>query len=58
MSDPNLLDPNLPTTAPAVKSPTKFSRWFKRIGLLGFLFFLVKGLIWLAVLFGIGKCVA
>ncbi|HLO58707.1 MAG TPA: hypothetical protein VK179_08190 [Bacteroidales bacterium] len=29
--------------------------WFKRIGLIGFLFFLVKGLIWLAVLFGLGR---
>ena len=30
--------------------------WLKRIGAAGFLFFLVKGLIWLAVLFGVGKC--
>lgn len=27
--------------------------WLKRIGILGFLFFLVKGLIWLAVFFGL-----
>lgn len=27
--------------------------WQKRIGILGFLFFLVKGLIWLAVFFGL-----
>ncbi|HMU78385.1 MAG TPA: hypothetical protein PLE03_01140 [Bacteroidia bacterium] len=26
--------------------------WFKRLGLAGFLFFLIKGLIWLAVLYG------
>jgi hypothetical protein len=26
--------------------------WFKRIGLLGFTFFLIKGLIWLGVLAG------
>ncbi|MFT6210494.1 MAG: hypothetical protein ACJATE_001115 [Bacteroidia bacterium] len=26
--------------------------WFKRIGLAGFLFFLIKGLIWLAVFYG------
>lgn len=28
-------------------------QWLRRIGILGFLFFLVKGLIWLAVLFGL-----
>jgi len=27
--------------------------WFKRIGLAGFLFFLIKGLIWLAVFYGV-----
>lgn len=26
--------------------------WFKRLGVAGFLFFLIKGLIWLAVIFG------
>jgi len=31
------------------------SAWLKRIGFLGFLFFLVKGLIWLAVFFGLFK---
>lgn len=30
--------------------------WLKRIGLVGFLFFFFKGLVWLAVIFGIGKC--
>jgi hypothetical protein len=28
---------------------------FKKIGIAGFIFFLLKGLIWLAVLFGAGK---
>lgn len=28
-------------------------QWLKRIGLVGFLFFLIKGLIWLAVFFGV-----
>ena len=27
----------------------KLVKWFKRIGIWGFLFFLVKGLVWLAV---------
>jgi hypothetical protein len=27
--------------------------WFKRIGLVGFLFFLVEGLVWLAVFYGL-----
>jgi hypothetical protein len=31
------------------------SEWLKRIGVLGFLFFLIKGLIWLAIFFGVFK---
>jgi len=30
----------------------KTKMWFKRIGVAGFFFFLIKGLIWLAVIFG------
>jgi len=30
----------------------KIIRWFKRIGVLGFLFFLAKGLVWIAILYG------
>jgi len=33
----------------------KIIRWLKRLGFVGFLFFLLKGLIWLAVIFGITK---
>ncbi len=29
--------------------------WFKRIGIVGFFFFLVKGIIWLAIFFGLGN---
>lgn len=28
---------------------TKMMKWFKRIGIWGFLFFLLKGLLWLAL---------
>lgn len=31
--------------------------WLKRIGVGGFLFFLIKGLIWIAIFAGMGKCV-
>ncbi len=31
--------------------------WFKRLGTAGFLFFLIKGLIWLAVFAGVGNYV-
>ena len=31
----------------------KFKTWIKRIGIIGFLFFLIKGLIWLAIFFGL-----
>jgi len=33
----------------------KFKLWLKRIGVVGFLFFLIKGLIWLAIFAGAGK---
>jgi hypothetical protein len=29
-----------------------FIKWLKRLGIAGFLFFLIKGLIWLAVIYG------
>ncbi|RAJ05546.1 hypothetical protein LX64_02706 [Chitinophaga skermanii] len=35
------------TTTPA--TPSKFKVWMKRIGFWGFIFFLLKGLAWLAV---------
>ncbi len=33
----------------------KFKTWLKRFGLGAFLFFLIKGLIWLAIFFGLFK---
>ncbi len=30
--------------------------WLKRIGLFGFLFFLVKGLVWVGVILWAGRC--
>lgn len=33
------------------------SSWIKRIGWAGFLFFLIKGLVWLAVFFGLGELI-
>ncbi len=32
--------------------------WLKRIGIAGFLFFLIKGLLWIAVFAGLGKYLA
>ena len=34
---------------------SKFNTWVKRLGIAGFLFFLIKGLIWLGVFFGISQ---
>jgi len=31
------------------KNKSKLTTWIKRIGFWGFLFFLIKGLVWLAV---------
>ena len=33
----------------------KAKRWFKRIGIIGFLFFFIKGLVWLAIFLGLGS---
>jgi hypothetical protein len=33
----------------------KFKFWLKRIGLIGFLFFLIKGLVWIGVAVFAGK---
>jgi len=33
------------------KLSPRFILWLKRLGIAGFLFFLVKGLLWLAVIF-------
>jgi hypothetical protein len=40
---------------PSGEDNSKLKLWFKRLGFAGFLFFLIKGLIWLAVIFGLGK---
>jgi hypothetical protein len=37
--------------APA-KNKSKMALWLKRIGWAGFLFFLIKGLVWIAVFYG------
>ena len=34
---------------------SKLMLWLKRLGVAGFLFFLLKGLIWIAVFYGVGK---
>lgn len=36
---------------PEITKNKKMIAWLKRLGLLGFLFFLIKGLVWLAVIF-------
>lgn len=35
--------------ATVVQEKSRFLKWLKRIGVWGFLFFLAKGLVWLAV---------
>jgi len=34
----------------------KFMLWLKRMGVAGFLFFLVKGLVWIGIFVYLGKC--
>ena len=33
------------------RKPSSVVRWIKKLGVLGFLFFFIKGLVWLAVLY-------
>ncbi len=37
------------------KQQSQLKLWLKRIGLVGFLFFLIKGLVWLALAYFIVK---
>ncbi len=37
-------------------SNNKVKVWLQRLGVAGFLFFLIKGLVWLAIIFWAGKC--
>jgi hypothetical protein len=32
---------------------SKIKKWIKKLGMIGFLFFLIKGLIWIALFFGL-----
>ncbi len=33
-----------------------WKQWLKRLGFAGFMFFFLKGLVWIAIFVGIGKC--
>lgn len=48
-----MLDTNNDGNAP--NSSGKQMIWLKRIGVVGFLFFLLKGLFWIAVFYGLFK---
>jgi hypothetical protein len=37
------------------KQRSSFKQWMKRLGLVGFLFFLIKGLLWLIIPYLIAK---
>jgi hypothetical protein len=37
------------------QNPNKFQSWLKKLGLAGFLFFLIKGLLWLIIPYLIAK---
>jgi len=39
-----------------IEKQSKFKTWFKRLGVAGFLFFLIKGLVWIGVFLFAGKC--
>jgi len=35
---------------------SKLLRWLKRVGVVGFLFFFLKGLVWIGIFIWAGKC--
>ncbi len=37
------------------RQPKPWEKWLKRFGVAGFLFFFLKGLVWLFIFFGAGK---
>lgn len=39
------------------KDQNKLIKWLKRLGWAGFLFFTIKGLVWLAIFFGLGTLI-
>ncbi|MCB9283809.1 MAG: hypothetical protein H6563_07035 [Lewinellaceae bacterium] len=41
---------------PPDRNFSRFTVWFKRVGIAGFLFFLLKGIAWLFVFAAAGKC--
>ena len=38
------------------KEESKFKIWLKRVGIGGLIFFTVKGIVWLFIIFWAGKC--
>jgi len=44
------------STNPPVEKGSRFKIWIKRMGVAGFLFFLLKGIAWLVVGGLLGKC--
>jgi hypothetical protein len=38
------------------ENPNKLKAWLKKIGIAGFLFFLIKGIVWIGVFVALGKC--
>jgi len=43
------------TTKPAADRKANIIKWVKKLGFWGFMFFLAKGLVWLAVFYWIAK---
>lgn len=39
------------------KNISPLRKWLSRLGIAGFMFFFFKGMVWLAIFFGVGKCV-
>jgi hypothetical protein len=47
---------SLKRTKHKMERENRLKLWLKRLGVAGFLFFLIKGLVWIAIFVGLGKC--
>lgn len=47
--------PDTNNTGNLPDNTNKLTMWLKRIGVAGFIFFLLKGLLWIAVFYGLFK---
>ena len=46
---------NIPLESTSKPGESKWKAYLKKLGLAGFMFFLIKGLVWIAIFLGLGE---